>query len=72
MQTNTARGMQTMEQALADLAVRRIVNVEDAISRSSRPDQLIGILERSGMVVEFQTQNGGQAGQSTNAIRTAS
>ena len=72
MQTNTARGMQTMEQALADLAVRRIVNVEDAISRSSRPDQLVGILERSGMPIEFLTQNGGQAGQSTNAIRTAS
>jgi twitching motility protein PilT len=59
MQTNTARGMQTMEQALADLALRRVVNVEDAISRSSRPDQLVGILERSGMPVEFLLQNGG-------------
>jgi twitching motility protein PilT len=64
MQTNTARGMQTMEQALADLALRRIVNVEDAISRSSRPDQLIGILERSGMPVEFLLQNGGSPAQS--------
>jgi len=51
MQTNTARGMQTMEQALADLTMRRVVNVEDAISRSSRPDQLIGILERGGFDV---------------------
>src|SRR5436309_6125035 len=48
MQTNTARGMQTMEQALADLAVRRVVNVNDALTRSSRPDQLLGILERGG------------------------
>jgi twitching motility protein PilT len=52
MQTNTARGMQTMEQALADLALRRVVNVDEAITRSSRPDQLIGILERAGMDVQ--------------------
>jgi hypothetical protein len=51
MQTKTAGGMQTMEQALADLAMRRVVNVDDAISRSSRPDQLIGLLERSGFDV---------------------
>jgi twitching motility protein PilT len=48
MQTNTARGMQTMEQALADLAIRRVVSLEEALSRSSRPDQLEGILERAG------------------------
>jgi twitching motility protein PilT len=52
MQTNTSRGMQTMEQALADLAMRRVVDIDDALSRSSRPDQLIGILERSGFDVE--------------------
>jgi twitching motility protein PilT len=52
MQTNTARGMQTMEQALADLALRRVVNLDDALSRSSRPDQLTGILERSGFDVQ--------------------
>jgi twitching motility protein PilT len=51
MQTNTARGMQTMEQSLADLASRRVVTLEDALSRSSRPDQLLGILERSGFDV---------------------
>jgi twitching motility protein PilT len=48
MQTNTARGMQTMEQALADLTVRRVVNLDDALARSSRPEQLLGILERAG------------------------
>jgi twitching motility protein PilT len=51
MQTNTARGMQTMEQSLADLAARRVISVDAALSRSSRPDQLIGILERSGFDV---------------------
>src|SRR5215208_6815038 len=48
MQTGTARGMQTMEQSLADLALRRVVKLDDALSRSSRPDQLLGILERAG------------------------
>jgi twitching motility protein PilT len=72
MQTNTARGMQTMEQALADLALRRVVNIEDAISRSSRPDQLIGILERSGMPVEQLLQNGSGNGQPAGGLRTAS
>jgi Tfp pilus assembly ATPase PilU len=51
MQTNTARGMQTMEQALADLTVRRVVKLEDALTRSSRPEQLLGILERQGFDV---------------------
>jgi twitching motility protein PilT len=51
MQTNTARGMQTMEQALADLTMRRVVNLDDALTRSSRPEQLLGILERGGFDV---------------------
>jgi twitching motility protein PilT len=46
MQTNTQRGMQTMEQALADLVMRGIVTEEAALNRSSRPDQLHGILKR--------------------------
>jgi twitching motility protein PilT len=51
MQTNTGRGMQTMEQSLAELITRRVVDVEVGLSRSSRPAQLIGILERSGIDV---------------------
>jgi twitching motility protein PilT len=51
MQTNTARGMQTMEQALADLTMRRVVNLDDALTRTSRPDQFLGILERGGFDV---------------------
>ena len=48
MQTNSGRGMQTMEQSLADLIIRRIVDFELGLSRSSRPAQLIGLLERTG------------------------
>jgi twitching motility protein PilT len=53
MQTNTSRGMQTMEQSLADLVQRGVVKLEDALSRSSRPAQLIGLLERMGVPVNL-------------------
>jgi twitching motility protein PilT len=46
MQTGTGRGMQTMEQALAELALRHVITREVALSRSSRTDQLEGLLER--------------------------
>jgi twitching motility protein PilT len=52
MQTSTGRGMQTMEQSLADLTVRRVITLEAALSRTSRPDQLRGLLERMGFPVE--------------------
>ena len=51
MQTSTSRGMQTMEQSLADLVLRHVVTPEVAYSRSSRPDQLHGLLERAGMAL---------------------
>src|SRR3954449_4949943 len=51
MQTGTGKGMQTMEQALADLALRKVITVDDALSRSSRPEQLFGLLERAGASV---------------------
>jgi len=50
MQTSTSRGMMTMEQSLADLVQRRQVTPEVAFARSSRPDQLRGLLERAGFV----------------------
>jgi twitching motility protein PilT len=55
MQTNTGRGMQTMEQSLGDLIQRRVVDLEVGLSRSSRPGQLIGLLERSGFPVDLPT-----------------
>jgi twitching motility protein PilT len=53
MQTNTSRGMQTMEQSLGDLIMRRVVDLDMGLSRSSRPSQLIGLLERSGFPVDL-------------------
>ncbi len=47
MQTNTLRGMQTMEQSLADLTLKGVITAESAFSRTSRPEQLRGLLERS-------------------------
>jgi hypothetical protein len=41
-----------MEQSLAELIVRGVVKYETAVSRSSRPDQLKGLLERMGIQVE--------------------
>src|SRR5205809_545277 len=52
MQTNTGRGMQTLEQSLAELILRRVIELEVGLSRSSRPAQLIGLLERAGFAVE--------------------
>ena len=51
MQTSSSRGMQTMEQALADLVLRQIVDFEEALARTTRVEQLHGILERAGVVV---------------------
>jgi twitching motility protein PilT len=48
MQTSSSRGMQTMEQSLADLIMRRVITAELGFTRSTRPDQLRGLLERSG------------------------
>jgi twitching motility protein PilT len=48
MQTGTAKGMQTMEQSLAELILRGVVDKDIAVSRSSRPEQLVGLLERAG------------------------
>src|SRR5712692_5077835 len=43
MQTSSSRGMQTMEQSLADLVLRQIVNHEEALARTTRLEQLLGI-----------------------------
>ncbi len=51
MQTGTSKGMQTMEQSLADLVLRKVIALDDALSRSSRAEQLLGLLERAGVDV---------------------
>jgi twitching motility protein PilT len=48
MQTGTSRGMQTLEQALGDLVMRGKISRDAALTRSSRPDQLDGLLKRAG------------------------
>ena len=39
MQTNSGFGMQTLEMALRDLYLKKKVTLEDALSRSSRPEE---------------------------------
>ena len=58
MQTNTGRGMQTLEQALVDLITRGIITQEVAMSRSSRPDQLLGLLQRNGLATPESAAGG--------------
>src|SRR5213592_2513736 len=53
MQTGTSKGMVTMEQSLAELIIRGIVTMDVGLTRSSRPSQLIGLLERSGFPVDL-------------------
>jgi twitching motility protein PilT len=48
MQTGTARGMQTLEQSLAELVLRGTIDQEVAVSRSSKPEQLLGLIRRTG------------------------
>jgi twitching motility protein PilT len=54
MQTGSSKGMQTMEQSLADLVISGIVSHDVAMSRSSRPQHLMELIQRgrsSGQVV---------------------
>jgi twitching motility protein PilT len=59
MQTGTQRGMQTMEQALAELATKGVVTKDAALACTSRPDQLLGLLERNGFVDDTLAPFGG-------------
>jgi twitching motility protein PilT len=59
MQTGGKRGMQTLEQSLAELVARGMVSQETALSRSSRPDQLLGLLQRSGLATAVEPPIGG-------------
>jgi len=61
MQTGTRRGMQTMEQSLAELIEKRVITVSDALSRTTRPESLISSLERAGIPVPAMTTEGSPA-----------
>jgi twitching motility protein PilT len=71
MQTNTSRGMQTMEQSLADLVMRRVITPEVGFARSSRPDQLHGILERAGFANLPAPKSVGDGAASATGLRLA-
>ena len=51
MQTQTRRGMQTMEQALAELVSKNLVTKQMALSRSSKPEQLEQLIARGASAV---------------------
>jgi hypothetical protein len=60
MQTNTSRGMQTMEQSLADLTLRGVITLEVALGRSSKSEQLFGLLERAGFAIDPAVAGGAE------------
>ena len=62
MQTSTQRGMQTMEYGLAELIRKSLVTIEAALTVSSRKEQLVGMLERSGIAMPLVTSDDGAAG----------
>lgn len=50
MQTGQAKyGMQTMNQSLMELHQRRLITYDDAINRSSQPEELISMMGRGGV-----------------------
>jgi twitching motility protein PilT len=51
IEVSTPEGMQTLDQALADLIKRKIVKLEDALTRSTNPVKLHRFLQSQGEVV---------------------
>ena len=58
IQTGTSRGMQTMEQSLADLMLRGVITREAALARTTRPEQLESLLAR-GVTLNAPLQHAG-------------
>jgi twitching motility protein PilT len=50
LQAGSRYGMQTMNQSLADLVRRRLVMREDALHRSTQPDELLQMLQPDGAI----------------------
>ena len=71
MQTGTSKGMQTMEQSLADLVLRKVIGLDDALSRSSRAEQLLGLLERAGVDVTSVEGVGSERAPLAGTLRVA-
>ena len=71
MQTAGSRGMQTMEQALAELTMRRVITKDAALAASSRRDQLESLLERMGFVDEDESRQEQQPPPLQGGLRVA-
>jgi twitching motility protein PilT len=73
MQTGTRRGMQTMEQGLAELVRKRTISIPEAVSRSSRPEALVSALERAGISMPAMSNDSPPAAEPTlgSALRVA-
>jgi twitching motility protein PilT len=71
MQTATSRGMQTMEQALAELTLRGVITKDVALGASSRRDQLDGLLERMGFVDPDELRRDSQPPPLQGGLRVA-
>jgi twitching motility protein PilT len=73
MQTGTRRGMQTMEQSLAELVRNRSISIPEAVARSSRPEALVSALERAGISVSAMSNDSPPAAAPTigSALRVA-
>ena len=57
MQTGQAKfGMQTMNQSLFELYSRKLISYEEAIGRSSVPEELIAMINRGGVLSSSQGQ----------------
>jgi twitching motility protein PilT len=51
IEVSTPEGMQTLDQALADLVKRKVVKLEDALIKSSNPVKVQGFLQSHGEIV---------------------
>ncbi|MDQ3671148.1 MAG: type IV pilus twitching motility protein PilT [Actinomycetota bacterium] len=71
MQTSTQRGMQTMEHGLTELLRKRVVTLESALAVTSRRDQLLGMLERSGISVDLPSSDTPSAASSLRLAGSA-
>ena len=57
-------GMQTMNQSLYELAIKKYITKETALQRTSNPDELLGMFNRGGMI---SSPNGVREGKLTKA-----
>jgi twitching motility protein PilT len=72
MQTGSRNGMQTLEQSLAELILRRIVSPDEAIAVSSRRQELITLVQHSGGPLTTQPNpSGSKPSASAAGLRLA-